>query len=669
VSAWAHAERAIALLKQTGAGRATFLPLDTLRAAPSPTPPRGPGILGSARDLVEYDASLQTLAESLLGRLLIVEDLPAARRTVANLPAGAPWTLATLGGEVVRPGGSVTGGSNSRADDSKAKGRTVLARERKRRELQAAQEKLRAQTGDAERLLQEAAATVRQRENGLAAASQGADEARKQQVAAQVGLMEQQGAVDRLEQEIAWRTARLNDARKAIESTLGFAGKAKSEQEAIEASLVPLRQQLSALDDELKRLTSERAQVAQAAGERQTRLAVLAETLRNLRGRQEEMRKEAARHESRHAELSQRIERAVSDEQTLAAQLEGHDSQVSDLAGRLHDIEERIGPSEDEVRLFEGEVGRIEAEQSGLQAALIQAETTYSHTAVERQRCSGVLDSLRVEVMEELGVDIAPGEARHGEDWGALKVLWPEDSHEPAILPQQEGSSGNGHTTSPVGGADMAQLERRIYALKSKLSRIGPVNPLALEEYTTLADRHAYLQGQLGDLTAAAESLHRIIRELDTAMREQFTATFVLVNDAFEHFFTTLFGGGAARLELTNPHDVSNSGVDILAQAPGKRMQPLAALSGGERALTSAALLFALLKVRPVPFCVLDEVDAALDESNITRFRSALQELGRETQFVVITHNRGTIEAADTLYGVSMAGDGTSQMLSLKVAV
>jgi chromosome segregation protein len=163
--------------------------------------------------------------------------------------------------------------------------------------------------------------------------------------------------------------------------------------------------------------------------------------------------------------------------------------------------------------------------------------------------------------------------------------------------------------------------------------------------------------------------MRRVIRELDTAMREQFTATFVLVNDAFQHFFSTLFGGGTARLDLTNPQDVSTSGVEILAQPPGKRMQTLAALSGGERALTSAALLFALLKVRPVPFCVLDEVDAALDESNVTRFRSALQELGKATQFVVITHNRGTIEVADTLYGVSMAGDGTSKMLSLKVAV
>jgi chromosome segregation protein len=214
---------------------------------------------------------------------------------------------------------------------------------------------------------------------------------------------------------------------------------------------------------------------------------------------------------------------------------------------------------------------------------------------------------------------------------------------------------------------DGDDLERRVRALKARISRMGLVNPLALEEYNALSERHAFLQSQLADLTSAGESLRRVIAELDRTMREQFATTFAQVNEAFQYFFGALFGGGTARLELTDPHDVSASGVEIFAQPPGKRMQPLAALSGGERALTSAALLFALLKVRPVPFCVLDEVDAALDESNVTRFRNALQELQSKTQFVIITHNRGTIEAADTLYGVSMAGDGTSQVLSLKV--
>ena len=214
---------------------------------------------------------------------------------------------------------------------------------------------------------------------------------------------------------------------------------------------------------------------------------------------------------------------------------------------------------------------------------------------------------------------------------------------------------------------EAAERERRVYALRSRLGRLGPVNPLAMEEHAALAERHGYLQTQLSDLMAAADSLRRVIGELDRTMRDQFAATFVQVNEAFGAFFGTLFGGGTARLDLTNPQDLTSSGVDIFAQPPGKRLQPLAALSGGERALTAAALLFALLKVRPVPFCVLDEVDAALDESNVSRFKAALQELGSKTQFVVITHNRGTIEAADTLYGVSMAGDGTSQLLSLRV--
>jgi chromosome segregation protein len=209
--------------------------------------------------------------------------------------------------------------------------------------------------------------------------------------------------------------------------------------------------------------------------------------------------------------------------------------------------------------------------------------------------------------------------------------------------------------------------ERRVRQVRARIARIGPVNPLAAEEHRVLAERHGYLASQLSDLTGAADHLKRIIAELDRTMSERFAETFAQVNVAFGHFFSTLFGGGSARLELTEPENVSQAGIEIYAQPPGKRMQPLSALSGGERALTSAALLFSLLRVRPVPFCVLDEVDAALDESNVVRFRSALQELGARTQFIVVTHNRGTIEAAGTLYGVSMAGDGTSKLLSLRV--
>ncbi|RMF36421.1 MAG: chromosome segregation protein SMC, partial [Chloroflexi bacterium] len=186
-------------------------------------------------------------------------------------------------------------------------------------------------------------------------------------------------------------------------------------------------------------------------------------------------------------------------------------------------------------------------------------------------------------------------------------------------------------------------------------------------EHAELQARHDFLTEQSADLEKAAGDLRQVIAELDSEMKSAFRRTFQAVAQEFETTFTTLFGGGKARLTLTNPDDPLTSGVEIVARPPGKRQQSLALLSGGERALTAAALIFALLKVSPTPFCVLDEVDAALDEANVGRFRQMLQELAQTTQFIIITHNRGTIEAADTVYGVSMGPDSVSRVLSLRL--
>ncbi|HHH41829.1 MAG TPA: chromosome segregation protein SMC, partial [Chloroflexi bacterium] len=186
-------------------------------------------------------------------------------------------------------------------------------------------------------------------------------------------------------------------------------------------------------------------------------------------------------------------------------------------------------------------------------------------------------------------------------------------------------------------------------------------------EHAELQARHDFLTEQSADLEKAAGDLRQVIAELDGEMKSAFRRTFQAVAREFETTFTTLFGGGKARLTLTNPDDPLTSGVEIVARPPGKRQQSLALLSGGERALTAAALIFALLKVSPTPFCVLDEVDAALDEANVGRFREMLQELAQTTQFIIITHNRGTIEAADTVYGVSMGPDSVSRVLSLRL--
>jgi chromosome segregation protein len=209
--------------------------------------------------------------------------------------------------------------------------------------------------------------------------------------------------------------------------------------------------------------------------------------------------------------------------------------------------------------------------------------------------------------------------------------------------------------------------DSRLAALRRRYHELGAVNPFAAEEHAEISARLTSLESQRDDLERAIAATRELIGDLERLIAEQFQATFRALETAFERRFNQLFGGGEARLSLTDPADPAASGVEIVARPPGKKAQPLAMLSGGERALTAVALLFAMLEVRPVPFCVLDEVDAALDEANIGRFAAALRELADTIQFIVITHNRGTIEEADALYGVTIGEDAVSRVISLRL--
>jgi chromosome segregation protein len=200
-----------------------------------------------------------------------------------------------------------------------------------------------------------------------------------------------------------------------------------------------------------------------------------------------------------------------------------------------------------------------------------------------------------------------------------------------------------------------------------QVRRLGNINPEAPREYTELRERHNFLTGQMDDLEAAAADLKEIIARLDMAMQEAFTETFERVANEFQRYFKALFGGGEAQLIQTNPDNLIETGVDVVVRPPGKRLQSLALLSGGERSLTAQALIFALLRTSPTPFVIFDEVDAMLDEANVSRFRDALTALASDIQFIVITHNRKTIEVANTIYGVSMSDDSVSQVYSLKI--
>jgi len=210
-------------------------------------------------------------------------------------------------------------------------------------------------------------------------------------------------------------------------------------------------------------------------------------------------------------------------------------------------------------------------------------------------------------------------------------------------------------------------IEENIKRQRAQLRRMGAINPEAQAEYQEVKQRHEFLTTQVADLQKAEQDIRQVIAELDGIMQREFRRTFEAVAAEFRQIFTRLFGGGSARLLLTEPDDLNISGIDIEARLPGRRMQGLSLLSGGERSLTAASLVFALLKVSPTPFCVLDEVDAMLDEANVGRFRDLLRELSERTQFVIVTHNRNTVQAADVIYGVTMGRDSSSQVLSLRL--
>jgi chromosome segregation protein len=222
----------------------------------------------------------------------------------------------------------------------------------------------------------------------------------------------------------------------------------------------------------------------------------------------------------------------------------------------------------------------------------------------------------------------------------------------------------------PIRGAadvDSDTLRTRVGTLRASIRSLGPVNEEAADDYNESKERFDFLQGQVDDLEGSEQTLLTAIDELETNIRERLKATFEVVDREFQRYFEAFFNGGKAHLSLTQPDDFANTGIDIVAQPPGKRVHTLAMLSGGERALTSLALLLSLLEAHPSPICVLDEVDAALDETNVGRFVDALRALEKKTQFIVITHNPRTIEAADSIYGVSMGSDSTSRILSLRL--
>ncbi|MGC9468088.1 MAG: chromosome segregation protein SMC [Anaerolineae bacterium] len=634
---WDAAQTAIGWLKQHQAGRATFLPLDTLRP-PSPLVlPEMPGVVGVASELVRYESAYQPAVQLLLGKTAVVDELSTARKLHRELKGG--FQIVTLDGEIVRSSGSVTGG-----DSQQARGPGLLARERERRQL-------RQRVGDMEEAISQKRDLLHKVETGMASLAGRQSELTGKRQEAELAVRNQERSVERLVgeleravEEIRWQSSRLDEAQeeRAHLSTVS---------EGISASIAETEVEWGMLTERLKVLEAEWAEladegVADLLAQRRTQLAVLDQEFESRQVLLESRKREHTRLEQQITDQRQRIA-------ALQQELEGLQVSLKELAAaydaaqsEAETLASQIPPLEGKLAEMEEELDKLERREQVSQRAVREAEQRLAQAEVDANRREDQLQALRREIEETLDIVISnlPDTISTQQPLPLDKIVCPL----PTVVDLPQG------------------LERQIRDLRTQIRRLEPINPAAKEEYEELTERHSYLRSQMMDLERASAHLRQIISELDEMMETMFTTTFKSIASEFTRVFEMLFSGGVARLELGDDED-GRAGVEIMARPPGKRTSSLNMLSGGERSLTAVALIFSVMRVSPTPFCVLDEVDAMLDEANVGRFRRMLRELARETQFVIITHNRGTVEVADTIYGVSMGDDGTSEVLSLSL--
>ncbi len=642
VNRWEDAEDAIEALKRSGEGRATFLPLDTIRPRNADGmrirshPASEDGVLGVAADLIDVDERYRPVAELLLGRTLVVRTLAVARRELQRIGGG--WTIVTLAGEQVSAGGAVTGGAA-------AKESGTLRRERELRELPERLEAVSRETEAARVRYVVANEAYVAAEHAVRDAERHQRQIQRQLDQARVAAAQTQRAVDRAEAEYLVCQQRIEQIDARMTTLLDRLQAAIAEQEELRRREEAARTQVEHLQAEEEAQRSADAADDEILAHLRTRLADAEGDVRTARAILHTAHQALARIDEQRAALTARIEHLHGERAALIDTLAQTAAEHQALLAQIDALRAQIEPSEAELDTLEQQREAHEVRVQALTTALIDAEAAYNRATVDAQRARDRLEVLR---------ERAAGDAIDVE-------------------------SAAQSCAAPSPDVSVEDMQRRIDDLKRRIARLGIINPLALEEYDEAAARYEFLSAQMSDLRAASATLNELIAELDNAIRTRFETTFRIIAAEFERSFTNLFGGGEARLALINDDDdatdqnggkppgIATLGVEIIARPPRKRQQHLALLSGGERALTAAALLFAILKANPTPFCVLDEVDAALDETNVGRFREALVGLSEKTQFIVVTHNRGTIEAADTIYGVTMGDDGASRVLSLRL--
>jgi chromosome segregation protein len=624
----ANGRAAIAFLKKRQLGRATFLPLDVIRGRSIGEHERrqmtsASGFVGIAVELVQFDPKYEQILSSLLGNVVIASTLEDANRIAAK--AQYRYRVVTLEGDVVNPGGSMTGGSQQQ------KKTNLLSRQRQIEELEK-------EIASSEQQLKQLKAQSEQMSKEIASDNQTMEQLRAD------------GEQKRIEEQ---------QARTALEPLDG-------EERQVDEQLSLYSQDGATLESELQELESRRTAALQSL----------------------------ERLQLEEAELQQLIRAAESVRKASESAKEELQTQLTDLKIKVASLSQEKLSLGDQLRRFQGELGAVAQEMSTSRSLLEQLLTDMSHNELEnakqieqqnelrlkKQKASEQLEYKRAERTQwqqelereenktrEQRTQLAQVEEQlHQTEVRVNRLDVELDNLLKKLADDYELSYELAKVRYPVPD-DVPAAQAKVRELKRDISSLGDVNLGAIEEYQRVGERFEFLSGQKQDLIDAKTALYHVIREMDEEMSKRFKTTFDAIRSHFVGVFVKLFGGGRADLILSEPDNLLNTGIEIVAQPPGKKLQNLQLLSGGERALTAMALLFSILHVKPVPFCVLDEVEAALDEANVARFAAYLREFSMQTQFIVVTHRKGTMEEADALYGVTMQEGGVSKLVSVRL--
>lgn len=629
-----EAEKALMLLEEQP-GKAAILPLGALKSEVTLQAPEDEGCLGVALDLVDAPAELRPALDVLLGQVLVVKDRKAAQRILPGQPSGCQ--VVTLRGEVFSGDGKVLANAGG--------GVEILSRTRRHQELEKELENLEGGMTVVNGALFELDNQEMALRTEIGLSEDALESTKQEQEQKRNELQSKLLEVEQVQSAFTWYEKQLGDVDEDIRKGEKQIEEISSGREEDDARGETLVKEIEACKGELAAMLVDELQREVSHWEKQ--LAVKMQALENRKQRVGERQTVLDAILARKTTLQQRknqIDRQLSE---IKDQVENmHDSE-GDVAGEIGEIQGLIGPTEEELKGLEDQLRTVEEEEGAVRKNLSQAERINVKTQVGLARRQEAFESLRERIED---------------DFGLVAFDYEQEVSGPTPLPM-----GALIEHLPVVTELSAETEDTLKRYRSQLRRMGAINPEARKEYEEVKERYEFLSKQLDDLEKAEIDITEVIAELDILMDREFRKTFEEVAGAFRTIFGRLFSGGSARLVLTDEENMGESGVDIEARLPGKRMQRLALLSGGERTMTAVALIFALLKTSPTPFCVLDEVDAALDETNTERLRELLLEFGEQIQFVVITHNRDTVQAADLIYGITMGRDTTSQMISLRL--